>query len=463
MGESSEPRNLSDVRVDLEQDCMALSSINHTEKNDHWVQYSIEWRDLQNRFKSRHPATEQEVDMSVLAGTGRHNISPAFERISVFRTKSNGDNVVDQPSIGLFTMYYVRIHSVPIIHALRSVVKYYPGQDLNGNFIDVPWPYPILVHHYDELSAFREELKLKEPEKSCVRELDGVRHIDLLLGFLDKEVMIKVNEEKERNKRGYYTFDYRWVSLKRGATVITNPREYDDGEWTTGVIHSVAGGIFGYSRTDWSVSYWSMAYDGEYLGRELRFMLEREWDGEVPCEETRVLGSGDDFEESERTAEVLQAIECGKTYWEILRGQCRYHSGKTVEIPKTEAPKNIPHLDISALTVFQVQGLVMVDINAYYDEDHRKNAQGRSPGFKIPILMTSYDQRTYISDCPCRVCTNKKSLTAIRTALFEDYNSITLTSGEEPTDHLYFLCPKKIPIFVFKTRTWGTAPHSQAN
>jgi hypothetical protein len=136
---------------------------------------------------------------------------------------------------------------------------------------------------------------------------------------------------------------------------------------------------------------------------------------------------------------------------------------------------------IGALTVYQVEGMVMVDINSYYSEKRREDAKERRaevnmrpppppppPGSfagpyanieasndHIPVLMDDSDQRNFISDCPCHVCINGKGATARKTAIFESYDRITLTSNRQPNDHQYFLCPKHIPAFVFKTRTWG--------
>ena len=75
------------------------------------------------------------------------------------------------------------------------MVQYYPSQDLFSNPLVVKWPYPILVHHYDELAAFRDSCAARDPTELCVREADAPEHIDLLLNFLDDNIMTAVRME----------------------------------------------------------------------------------------------------------------------------------------------------------------------------------------------------------------------------------------------------------------------------
>jgi hypothetical protein len=184
------------------------------------------------------------------------------------------------PTLGWLPTYYIRIYSVAIINALRSVVQYYPGQDLSGDFIEITWPYPILVHHYDKLRSFRDAVAKKDPHEICVRERDVDKHLGLLISFLDKEVMDMVKAEQERNNRGCYTFDYMWVALEPGRTVFFSTREGEEGGLEPGIIRPVSGGIFEHPREHWQITAWSMAYDGRYLGRVKRILHWHKFDGE---------------------------------------------------------------------------------------------------------------------------------------------------------------------------------------
>jgi hypothetical protein len=344
LSEDSELGSWSEQKGDCGKDEESHGSEHETEP---WIRYCIEWRDRNNHLRSRHEVTENEVDISTLDGAEPHYDDPAFERVSVFRTnfdEHNGPRAApltkipdaSRSSLALQKKYYVRILSVSIIHALRSVVRYYPGQDLSGAYVDISWPYPVLVHHYSELFEFLEALKEKEPESLCIRERDGVRDLDLLFDFLDKEVMEKVNAEKERHKRGFDTFDYKWVAWKPGTTILSSVRESEKGEFTPAVIHSVQGGIFSQQREKWMLSLWSMDYNGQYLGRVRRTLFDSEYDGESSTNSIRVLGSVGDFDKAWKDVNVLDGIEQGRIFWDLLNCQCRYHDGKTVGLHKTQ-------------------------------------------------------------------------------------------------------------------------------
>jgi hypothetical protein len=331
------------------------TEINSTEsskldQSEAWIKYSIEWRDLRDEFKSRHEVTEHDFDMSNL---GRGICLPAFERVAVYRVKSSpktvssshsGERGQDEarPIPGWLPSYYIRIYSVAIINALRSVVQYYPGQDLRGDFIQIEWPYPVLVHHYSQLWSFREAVAKKEPHKLCIRERDVEKHLELLFGFLDTEVMEGVKAEQERNSRGYFTFDYLWVALEPGKSIFYTTRESEEGLFQPGVIHSVSGGIFGQSRGHWTIRLWSMEYDGLYLGRVTVFYIWDKFDGESPEFKNKVIFINDeDLADANKDERLRTAVEQGKSYWNLVSKQCRYHQGTTAEFPTNEVSKKI--------------------------------------------------------------------------------------------------------------------------
>jgi hypothetical protein len=317
-----------------------------------WIRYSIEWRESSNKLKGRQEDSEEEACLYSLHG-GRHpqRNTPAFERISVFHTVSSKDPEADQElmpkavtedddlPLGLNPTYMLRIYSAAIIHALRSVVRYYPDQDLSGDTINVKWPYPILVHHYEKLRDFQEVCSQKTGEL-CIRERDVVEHIKLLLRFLDKEVMESVNAEKERNKLGRYTFDYFWVAIPPGTTILH--KAWNHREWRPSVIHSVSAGIYSQPRRDWNIKLWSLMYDGTYLGRVEDSLEWGQHDGEASYATSmlHIFGS-EDFpkkrpEGHEYSATIQERIDYGKIYWTLLSKQAKHHSGTTMEFPYTE-------------------------------------------------------------------------------------------------------------------------------
>lgn len=298
-----------------------------------WVGYRIEYRnrytgDLisERTYEKGDKENDYETD------------GPVFELITSYRVSTHS---LDQKSSMPITSqaqpaYHLRINSIAIINAIQSVVRYYPSQDLSGDSVIIPKPYPVLVHHYDELQQFRRNCASKSAAELCVREVDAWEHLGLLLQFLDDEVMDSVRDEQERNKRGVSTFDWRWVAYKPGITTVDNTPK----GWEAGVIHSVTGGTFSNPRKEWKIATWKMSYDG--IG------LERVWDDPItytsfdgersdakPGEETRFFDPT--VENSYLKDEIaLGLIENGKKFWSMLRKQCFHHKGKGARFPHNQ-------------------------------------------------------------------------------------------------------------------------------
>jgi len=273
---------------------------------------------------------------------------PPFEEVKIFRIKPwRTGNTTESTSTATDVPVYpgavppsrlLRIFSPAIINALQSVVQYYPGQDLTGDVVEVRWPYPILVHHYDELSGFAEECATKDQSLLCERERDAASHIKLLLDYLDADIMDTVRAEKERNRKGFYTFEGFWVGHKPGTTILQSIVE--DKNMERLVVHSVTGGIFEYLSTDWSVDYWGMEFDGTYFGRTMRNIgATRKFDGErvLDAGSFLLIGFGEIVACPEEHADLVQQIiEEGKLYWNLLKKQCKFHKGKVRGFPYNE-------------------------------------------------------------------------------------------------------------------------------
>jgi hypothetical protein len=397
-----------------------------------------------------------DFDTHIQGGdTNRGNGSPIFELIAKYTTrlvKPEGSQAAPvegkesaPPSTSAGPSYSLRIYSSAIINALQSVVQYYPGQDLTGEDIVVRWLYPILVHHYEELSQFRDRCAAKDLAALCTREKNAYDHLGLLLRFLDKHVMADVEAEKERNRNGFETFEGQWVRLKPGTTMINNITRTKD--LIPGVVHSISGGIFEYPPEAWTVNMWSMAYDGEEVGRVLTSINVDKYDGERE-DDNRIINFHD-TETIQKDEDVMKLVEHGEMYWRLLRKQCRYHKGKTREFPFNMVGITARTVLRAHVKILQVDGLVMVDLKTYYAD---------FPSMK-PRLMGGGDCRKWISDCTCIVCKEKKGTeTKKLQSPFETYNGITLEQWDNIETHQYFLCPKEIDAFVFRTRSWGKDP-----
>ncbi|KAJ9142057.1 ATPase (AAA) domain protein [Pleurostoma richardsiae] len=409
-------------------------------KDSAWIRYRIEYRDRINDSVLYRRDVEGP-DSTLL---DQLNDGPAFEVLTRFRTtnidagerRRRGPGGPPPPPgppgrvqpmrvmpVSSAPTYHLRIYSVAIIHALQSVVQYYPGQDLIGDIIEIRWPYPILVHHYNELAEFRDRCASKKKEELCVREKDAAEHLRLLLGYLDEKIMPEVEAERERNKRGNRTFAGIWLTHKPGATIMFKTDTSPD--WETYVVQSITGGVFENPPQEWSILGWRLAYDGKYLGRVPYTNVTGKFDGEEEyASHLRVF----DLDAPLEDEESKELIEYGKLYWKLLKKQCMYYKGKC---------QNFPYND--------VDGLVMADLETFFAERD----------WAIPRLIGTGDCRNWTSDCTCPVCKERGVDTSQNmTPLFEEFNFITLEDWDDLSDQQYLLCPVEMMAFVFRTRTW---------
>ncbi|KAL1605010.1 hypothetical protein SLS60_004553 [Paraconiothyrium brasiliense] len=368
------------------------------------IKYRVEYVEITTgNVLHRHETKGLNLDDEAALG----GAETVFELVTTIRTgqKDSGDEKLTRiPHAGSAASVSMHILSGAIVHALRSVVQYYPGQDLSNDVVKVASPYAILVHHYDELTEYRERAKSGAADEKCYREKDAYEHLGILKEFLDEHVMPAVEAERARNKRGAYTFDMYWVMMKPGTTFVdhfTKPPE------------------------EWTVNYWMLEYNGTFVERVLRSSSRDKFDGEGDADTKPLIL--DDLSGNKKAEDL---IGYGKLYWRLLRKQCRYYKGKTKDYPHTE-----------------VDGLVMVDMDAYLEA---------FPGRRCVIMASSSDKRTWVSDCTCSVCAHNRDMAADKkTTVFEDYDSLPPKTRDELDAEQYLLLPSHVYAYVFRTRTWG--------
>jgi len=314
------------------------------ERKTSWISYQTEYRSIFTReLLHREETSEKET----VARKSANYDEPAFELVTVFMARETGSGRRANDTAASIQVtprppsHRVRILSSAIINALQSVVKYYPSQDLTGGVIDVRWPYPVLVHHYDNLAAFRENLIGKDEESLCIRERNAVSDLGLLLAFLDEHIMPDVRAEQERNKRGFYTFEYMWVPMKPGTTMLHTPKGESHPE--AGVVHSMINGTFGPrdSALPWTQRLWGLRFDGKCLGRVSTALYHDRFDGEISLRNSTlwlVMTEADqmdeeDFEGSHVDQPVAAQIEHGEEYFNLLHKQCKHYKGRSADFP----------------------------------------------------------------------------------------------------------------------------------
>lgn len=301
------------------------------------------------RFKVeyRHPETNQVISSQTTTRLGEENgdldqyqHDPVFEVVTTYEaritkgaTKETYDSLPPRKSFKA-PKYRLRIYSLALRNALRTVVKYYPSQDLSGDVIEVHWPYPVLAHHYSELDEYKNACASKEKEDLCVRDIDAFDHITLLLDFLDENIMKEVRIEQERNARGFYTWEYMWVPQQPG--VFFTVQQNEDRDYRTYVIKSVCGGTFTDPRTEWKIKYWTLAFDGKYVSRVQSGSIDDPFDGESSLDDILRENQIQEDTIGGLSETVRERYDYGKRYWNLLQKQCRFYKGKTESFPFNE-------------------------------------------------------------------------------------------------------------------------------
>ncbi|KAG8157941.1 hypothetical protein KVR01_012213 [Diaporthe batatas] len=398
-----------------------------------WIRYRTEYLDQNNddvvwEENSRTPSANHNDGLDFIG-------DPIFEILTIYRARGDsksvkrssktGERTREGPpprSFGTPPRHKLRIYSSALRNALNSVVQYYPSQSLNGDALEVDWPYPVLVHHYDELAEFRKQILLKEPSELCVRETHAPEDIQALLDYLDQTVMDNIRAEMARIKRGFLSFDSFWYAFKPGTTILSSIRTTT--AWQACVISDITGGTFVDPPEEWVINGWSLAFDGRFLGRVSSGCTMERFSGEKDQSSFRFISDTKDI----RDEEAKRLVDYGRQYWELIQKKCKYHAGDSC---------NFPHNT--------VEGLVMTDARQYYAENLDSTRS----------QLEGSDLRRWTNDCVCSVCKQRsiKLETGTQT-MFENYSKITRLRWSQLSDHQYLLCPSEVPAFVFKSRSW---------
>ncbi|GKT55897.1 P-loop containing nucleoside triphosphate hydrolase [Colletotrichum tofieldiae] len=146
--------------------------------------------------------------------------------------------------------------------------------------------------------------------------------------------MSDVRQEQERNKRGFATFEWRWVAYRPGITVLDRT---DTGEWQASVVHSISGGVFENPPKDWEVKLWCMDYDGENIERIWSSPVTwSKFDGErsdsKAGQETKFFDPT--LDESFLDDKIaIELVEIGKKFCAMVQKECFHHKGKGACFP----------------------------------------------------------------------------------------------------------------------------------
>ena len=152
------------------------------------------------------------------------------------------------------------IRSKQLCSALRTMVEYYPSQQLTGT-ITVSEPYHFLLHHRQSLKRMM-DTENDGYDDGLIHNIDGEKtrsHIKVLLAYLDAKYAKKIEDEEARHKKTppTATFEMLWMLLKPGTRVYTDV----DGELAAFVIRDAS--TDKKSNPSWyNASLWYLDFNG---------------------------------------------------------------------------------------------------------------------------------------------------------------------------------------------------------
>lgn len=169
----------------------------------------------------------------------------------------------------------LRIHSRAIMNALRSVVAYYPGVSLWHDEAEIREPFCIIAHHLDALKSHQASLCCATGTPACTETCEklsvpqAVEHLSMLFKHIEGIYKGRLEQEKERYKRGLCTFHMLWYLYKPGETVYVRDDQGDLSaliiqkvEVDPSILYDSVGG-----RAAIVVSLWHLDYNGQEVGR----------------------------------------------------------------------------------------------------------------------------------------------------------------------------------------------------
>jgi hypothetical protein len=330
------------------------------------------------------------------------------------------------------------IHSAHLIKALRSIVRYYPGQSLLGDTITIKEPLSMLVHYRKELQEYRENCDHAETD----------HHIGVLLKYLEDNLGDKILEEDARYQKPtpVATFEMLWMLYKPGMDVYAELDEQRGGF----VVQSCASVTKDreYGRPmPLKVMMWYLDYNGIKVGRRQHEITIAPFEGEREITSLKVIPA--EFLDAKPDISPRKTLEDrGEKFYSMLLGKQMDYNGFSMPVDKK--PKRYH------------SGRVIIDQGSFYTyadwEDTDKHP--------APILGVDDDSSGILAnlhyDCNCEDCMETRKAASGSTGWAEyetidpaEVRDLTLSKEDGTTSrHRYFLFPRRIMGFDLKSKKW---------
>jgi hypothetical protein len=198
----------------------------------------------------------------------------SFEIITTAYTTYRRDTYVPDdtgkrklPPVDAWGGMAIVINADGVIHALRTVVGYYPGVSLSGDSVKIHEPYAIIVHHQRELEEYREHFAPSAPHPQDCIGFNGVYdNLGFLLDFVEKKVGKAAREERERHNREtpVATHNMLWMLFKPGTDVYFD--QLEDGDYNAFVVKGLTWKVKDGTASTYTMELWNMDCNSMYVG-----------------------------------------------------------------------------------------------------------------------------------------------------------------------------------------------------
>lgn len=243
------------------------------------------------------------------------------------------DNSEDEAPNTAINRARMVIHSKPLINALNAVIGSYPQTNFLGDTVTIYAPYQPLVHYRDALSRYRIAQPASHDEEYAATT---AKHIDVLLGYLDKTYGDKIREEQARHKRSppVATSEWFWLLLKPGEVVYRQIQNV----WTAFVIDHVTtsprnpnGKVGMYTIVCWDIRF--------SQDRRMRRCMNQFTVSSFPGEQAIHTLEGvpaaffpEDLQKQGGLPMAEKQIQMGRMYWELVKQPAyRDYDGQLVD------------------------------------------------------------------------------------------------------------------------------------
>ncbi|KAM0717241.1 hypothetical protein Q7P37_007093 [Cladosporium fusiforme] len=327
----------------------------------------------------------------------------------------------------------IEIKSKAVIHALQTIIGYYPEAMLTGDTVYVYEPYELLYHYRQELQQYSDSFSERDNEdEHCQEDPNVAGDIRLLLGFLEQKWGRRVMDELERYKqpKPTCTYDMLWMLFKPGTDVyydFTASKTYQ-----AHVLHSLNFDYrIGKVPPCYEAVFWCIL--GDHLAVSPGLLKRHEifpWSGEKEIAKLNLFPCGYMREDehgttNEQRREAL--VERGKFYFRLLKGPNFVNfDGQDADAPYISR-----------------RGRAIVDMRRY-----------EADVGKAPFLTNFETSGQVTSRCHCSHCGDLSAAWAAKRIHFAGYSGIVLSLTNELTDHQYSLCPYYQCAYLLKHRKW---------